>query len=179
MNEEWKDIKGFEGLYQISNLGRVKSLKRLKKNNNGTQEVNERIRKLTPDKDGYFNVCLSKEDIHYQKKVHKMVADAFIPNPDSLPVINHKNENKNDNRKENLEWCTVRYNTLYGEGMKKMAVKQGRSVYQILDGNVVNEYYSTGEASRQTGIPQPNIYKVCCGERHTAGGYEWRFKDEH
>lgn len=179
MIEEWRDIPNFEGLYLISNLGHVKSVERYKRNNSGTQFVNERLRVLSPDKDGYLRVCLSKDGLHYVKSVHRLVAEAFIPNPDNLPVINHKNEDKQDNRVENLEWCTVQYNTCYGEGIKKMAIKQGRPVLQILNNRVIEEYYSTQEASRQTGIPQANIYKVCKSERKHAGGYEWRFKDEY
>lgn len=179
MIEEWRDVPGFEGLYLISNLGNVKSVERFKRNNAGTQFVNERIRVLTPDKDGYLKVCLSKDGKHYVKSVHRLVAEAFIPNPDNLPVINHKNEDKQDNRVTNLEWCTVQYNTCYGNGIKKMAIKQGRPVLQILNGRVIEEYYSTQEASRQTNIPQANIYKVCNCERKRAGGYEWRFKNEY
>ena len=177
--KEWKDIEGFEGLYQISNSGEVKSVERLKRNNLGFQTVNERIRKLSKDKDGYLQICLSKNSRHYIKKIHRLVAEAFIPNPNNLPVINHKNEDKQDNRVENLEWCTIKYNTNYGNGIRKMAITQGRPVIQLNNGNVVEEFYSTQEASRQTGVPQANIYKVCVGERKTAGGYEWRFKNEH
>lgn len=179
MIEEWRDAPGFEELYLVSNLGRVKSVERFKRNNAGTQFVNERLRVLTPDKDGYLRVCLSKDGLHYLKSVHRLVAEAFIPNPDNLPVINHKNEDKQDNRVENLEWCTVKYNTNYGNGMRKMAISQGRAVLQLYNGHVVEEFYSTQEASRRTGIPQVNIYKVCVGERRTAGGYEWRFKNEY
>lgn len=175
----WKDVKNFEGLYQVSDDGQVKSVKRIKRNNAGYQEVNERIRKLTPDKDGYLRVCLSKNNKHYLRTVHRLVAEAFIPNPDNYPVINHKDENKQNNNVENLEWCTVRYNTLYGEGMLKMAMTQGKVVEQLKNNKVINEYYSTYEASRQTGVPQPNIHKVCSGKRRTAGGYEWRYKDEY
>lgn len=179
MIEEWRDIPNFEGSYLISNLGNVKSVERFKRNNAGTQFVNERLLVLTPDKDGYLRVCLSKDGLHYLKSVHRLVAEAFIPNPDNLPVINHKNEDKQDNRVENLEWCTVKYNTNYGNGMRKMAITQGRPVLQLNNGHIVEEFYSTQEASRKTGIPQANIYKVCVGERRTAGGYEWRFKNEY
>lgn len=176
---EWRDIKDFEGLYQISTSGEVKSVERIKQNNLGFQKVNERIRKLSKDKDGYLQVCLSKEGRHYLKKIHRLVAEAFLPNPDNLPVINHKNENKEYNRVENLEWCTVKYNTNYGNGITKMAITQGRPVLQLYNGYVIEEFYSTQKASKETGVPQANIYKVCVGERRTAGGYEWRFKDEY
>lgn len=179
IKEEWRDIYGFEGLYLISSLGNVKSIERVKRNNAGIQRVDERLRVLTPDKDGYLRVCLSKDGLHYLKSVHRLVAEAFIPNPFNLPVVNHKNENKHDNRVENLEWCTVQYNTLYGTGRIKSAMKQGRSVEQLdLNGNVIEEFYSMGYAERATGIPQPNIHKVCIGARKTAGGYKWRHKND-
>lgn len=179
MLEEWKDIHNFEGLYLISNLGNVKSIERYKRNNNGIQLVRERLLALNPDKDGYLRVCLSKNGIHYAKSVHRLVAESFIPNPNNLPVVNHKNENKQDNRAENLEWCTVQYNTMYGTGRIKTSMKQGKSVEQLdLDGNVINEFYSMGVAAKMIGIPQPNIHKVCTGIRLTAGGYKWRYKND-
>lgn len=180
MIEKWRDIANFEGLYLISNLGHVKSVERYKRNNAGTQFVNERLRVLTPDKDGYLKVCLSKDGKHYVRSVHRLVAEAFIPNPDNLPVINHKNEDKQDNRVENLEWCTVQYNTMYGTGRIRTSMKQGKPVEQLdLDGNVIDEFYSMCVAAKITGVPQPNIHKVCNGVRRTAGGYKWRYKDEY
>lgn len=175
----WKDVKNFESLYQVSDDGQVRSVKRIKRNNAGYQEVNERIRKLTPDKDGYLRVCLSKDGLHYLKAVHRLVAEAFVPNPENLPVINHIDENKQNNCADNLEWCTVQYNTCYGSGTEKTARAQGRPVIQFEDGIPIHEYYSTGKASRETGIPQANIYNACAGKRQTAGGCEWRFKDEY
>lgn len=175
----WKDIKNFEGLYQVSDHGDIKSIERTKTNNAGTQRVEERILKQRRDKDGYLAVCLSKEGKRYGRRVNRLVAEAFIPNPECLPVVNHKDENKQNNEADNLEWCTVRYNTCYGDGLRKMAAKQGRPVIQVLNGNIIGEYYSTGNASKETGIPQGNIYKACAGERRIAGGYEWRFKDEY
>lgn len=179
MIDEWRDVVGFEGLYLVSSRGEIKSVERRKSNNGGTQFVNERVRVLTPDKDGYLKVCLSKNGRHYVKSVHRLVAEAFIPNPYDLPVINHINEDKQDNRVENLEWCTVQYNTMHGTGRIRTAMKQGRAVVQLnMDGNVIDEFYSMGVASKTTGIPQPNIFKVCNGERNTAGGYKWRYKDD-
>lgn len=174
----WADVIGFEGLYQVSDRGEIKSVERSKPNNKGFQSVNERIRVLTPDRYGYLKVCLSKNGKHYVKSVHRLVAEAFIPNPNNLPVINHINENKQDNRVENLEWCTVQYNTMYGSARIRTAMSQGRSVEQLDDnGDVIDEFYSMNLASRSTGIPQPNIHKACNGKRHTAGGYKWRYKD--
>lgn len=179
MIDKWRDVVGFEGLYLVSDQGEIKSVERRKTNNGGTQFVNERIRVLTPDRDGYLKVCLSKNGRHYVKSVHRLVAEAFIPNPYNLPVINHINEDKQDNRVENLEWCTVQHNTMHGTGRIRTAMKQGRAVVQLdMDDNAIDEFYSMGVASKATGIPQPNIFKVCNGERNTAGGYKWRYKDD-
>ena len=94
MIDEWRDVVGFDGLYLVSDQGEVKSVERRKTNNGGTQFVTERIRVVTPDRDGYLKVCLSKNGRHYVKSVHRLVAEAFIPNPHNFPVINHINENK-------------------------------------------------------------------------------------
>ena len=174
----WRDVTGYEGLYQVNEQGEVKSVARMKPNNSGHQLVNERLLAQVPDKDGYLRVCLSKDGKHAPALVSRLVAREFIPNPDELPVVNHKDENKQNNNSDNLEWCTVRYNTCYGTGLERTAMKNGRPVVQIKNDEVVGEYYSTGNASTRTGIPQGNIYKVCVGERKSAGGYQWRFKND-
>ena len=108
MKEIWKDIKGYEGLYQISNFGRVKSVARFRKGKNGVPTYcRERIIKSrTNPKTGYVEICLSKEDNKKLFLVHRLVAETFIPNPGNLPQVNHINEVKSDNRVENLEWVT-------------------------------------------------------------------------
>ena len=114
MNEEWRDIEGYEGLYQVSNLGRVKSF-----NYRGHKGCIG-ILKGTPDKDGYLRVVLFKNG-RKDYRVHQLVAKMFIPNPENLQVINHKDENKQNNTAENLEWCTVAYNNSYGDRLKKVS----------------------------------------------------------
>jgi hypothetical protein len=109
MQEVWKDVEGYEGYYQVSNLGRVKSLILFKK-----------ILKPYPDKDGYFQVVLYRNKTRRLKRVHRLVAQAFIPNENNLPIINHKDEDKANPRMDNLEWCTVRYNSSYGNRVEKM-----------------------------------------------------------
>ena len=115
--EEWKDIKNYEGLYQISSLGRVKSLP--KERNNGIN--NEIILKQCTDKKGYKRVNLYKNKKSTRVLVHRLVAEAFLNNPNNYPLINHKDENPSNNKVENLEWCTYKYNNNYGNRAKKFS----------------------------------------------------------
>ena len=122
MKEIWKDIKGYEGYYQVSNLGRVRSLKRVvgagKNANHSTQTLNGRILKSAYTKK-YVTTILSKDGKTKCFSVHKLVAEAFIPNPDNLPCVNHKDENKHNNKVDNLEWCTYKYNNEYNGRVDK------------------------------------------------------------
>lgn len=124
--EIYKDIEGYEGLYQISNLGNVKSLERkvIKGNGNGGLYIlPERILKPGKGGNGYYLVVLSKDGKHKNKMIHRLVAEAFIPNPDQLQYINHKDENPANNIVENLEWCTPKYNCNYGRRNEKISEK--------------------------------------------------------
>lgn len=120
--EEWRDIEGYEGLYQISNLGRVKSLSRIAIDRRGIPHyVNERILKQAFDKNGYCLVGLHINGKIKSGKVHRLVASAFIDNPHNLPDVNHKDENKSNNNVDNLEWCTPKYNINYGTCLDRIA----------------------------------------------------------
>lgn len=113
--EEWRDIIGYDGLYQVSNLGRIKRLSRTIVSNNRSQfSVKEKILKLGTHKRGYKTIMLHKNKKHKLWLVHRLVALNFIPNPNNLPQINHKDEDKTNNCVENLEWCTNEYNAHYG-----------------------------------------------------------------
>ena len=109
--EVWKDIEGYEGIYQISNTGQVKSLARKCSGRYSNREI---IKKPFVEKDGYFTVGLYKDGKYRYCRVHRLVAIAFIPNPNNYPEVNHIDENKQNNNVENLEWCTTRYNLTYG-----------------------------------------------------------------
>ena len=172
--EIWKDIKGYEGLYQISNYGNVKSL-------NYKRTGKERLMKPALQTNGYFFVWLCNK----QNKcffIHRLVADAFIPNPDNLPCVNHKDEDKTNNHVNNLEWCTNKYNNEYGTRLKRFRETQlknhklSKKVYQYtLDGKFVKEWDSTMECGRN-GFDQGAIVRCCKGERKTHRGYIWTYK---
>lgn len=163
--EEWRDISGFEGLYQISNQGRVMSFC-CKNNRNGY------VRKAVPDKDGYMTILLKKDGKYYGKKVHRLVAEAFIENPEKYEQINHKDENKANNVVDNLEWCSCLYNQLYHDKYKKSC----KAIIQIdKEGHEVARFNSIDEASRKTGILSSCISAVLHQKRKTTGGFKWVF----
>ena len=173
MKEIWKDIQDYEGLYKVSNLGRIKSLPR-----NGT--INQdRILKQTKDNNGYLIVGLHKNNTVKKTSVHRIVAKAFIKNVENYDVINHKDGNKQNNRVDNLEWCTQKYNV-------KEAIRLGLQVphnkKKVLQFNkneeFIKEYESICEAERITKIYQANISRCCMKQRKTAGGFVWRYKEE-
>lgn len=168
MKEIWKDIKGFEGIYQVSNLGRIKSL----------HFKRELIMKLNLKKNGYYQVRLKNEGKSKDYLVHRLVAEAFIPNPNNYPQVNHIDENKQNNKVENLEWCTVLYNNIYGERLNKVKKVLQKETYQYdFNWNLINIYKSNKEASRKTKIPAGNISSCCNGSYKQAGGCYWRYKE--
>ena len=170
MVELWKNIKGFENFYQISDCGRVKSLSR--KRNDRNQILPERILKCGYDKKGYKQVILCKNGKCKTYTIHRLVAQAFIENPYNYNYVNHKNENKEDNRVKNLEWCTNSYNLKYGNAQKN----KKRKINQYdKNNNFVKEWGSMLDIQNQLSIPTSNICKVCNGKRKFAGGYIWRY----
>jgi len=165
MEEVWIDIVGFVGKYQISNYGRVKSIKR--------KYAGEKILKLQIDKNGYHRVSL-KNGKSYYLPVHRLVAQAFIPNPDNLPCVNHKDENKQNNCVDNLEWCTVAYNNTYGS---RYNLNEKPVLQFDLNGNLINKYKSVSDAARINNYKTQSIQGVCCGykSRKTAYGFKWTY----
>ena len=174
--EIWKPVVGYEGLYEVSNLGRVKSLKYGK----------ERILRPATDSNGYHQVNLCKDGKVKMYLVHRLVAQAFIPNPHNLPIINHKDERVDNNRVENLEWCTAEYNNNYGTHNAKVAKanlnhpSMSKPVLQFtLDGQLVREWPSVREAQRLGGFDQGHISSCCSGryKYKTHKGFIWKYKE--
>ena len=159
-------VVGYEGLYEVDSLGNVYSVKR----------TTTKGGKLKPQlSKGYCRVALSKNGVAKRYFVHRLVAKAFIPNPFDLPQVNHKDERKTNNRVENLEWCTAKYNTNYADANEKRSITLGKKVLQILNGIIEGEYNSTREAARQTGYLQPRISDCCRGILKTYKGFIWRY----
>lgn len=177
MDEIWKDINGYEGYYQVSNLGRVKSLDRLVNSKNNSKRLSKGyLLKQVQDKYGYLKVCLSIKHKHKSKFVHRLVAEAFIENPDNLPVINHKDENPSNNNVSNLEWCTVGYNNTYGTRIERVFKNQKKQVYQYnVNGELVGLYESIKDAALNTGCNKSNISNCCNGKLKMHKGYMWSF----
>ena len=166
MIEIWKDIEGYENLYQVSNLGRVKSL-----NYNHTGK--EKIMKAKKDK-GYLRVQLYKDGKPKFYSVHRLVATSFLPNPNNLSQVNHIDEDKSNNIVDNLEWCSAKYNSNYGTRIQRIVEKNNKQVLCVETGVV---YPSTMQVEREIGFLQCNISKACCGKYKTAYGFHWRYID--
>lgn len=176
--EIWRSIQGYEGLYEVSNIGNVRSLDRIVKMKNGANRTTygKMLSKTSYNSTScYEGVTLCKGGICKKYSVHRLVADAFIPNPDDLPEINHKDEDKRNNNADNLEWCDRRYNNTYGTAKFRAAMTQGKPVLQLLDGKIINGWPSMGLAAAFTGASQSGISACCHGVGKTSGGYEWRF----
>lgn len=171
MEEIWKDIKGYEGLYQVSNLGRVKSLGNGKSNNSKVK-----ILKPCKNKDGYFLITLSKNNKKKSYRINRLVASAFIPNPNNLTQVNHKDEDKTNNRVDNLEWCDSKYNTNYGTRNKRIS----KPIIQFTkNGEFVRKWDSATQVEKELSIKQQNISK-CCGEKiKSAYNYKWGYADDY
>ena len=177
-NEEWRDVVGYEGLYQVSDQGRVKSLERtIIKKDGRKQTVKERILKGTPDKDGYLKIGLcgsTRKQKWFQ--VHRLVGEAFIQNPDEKPQINHINDIKTDNRACNLEWSTRRENCNHGSRNERVAKAQSKPVAQYAqDGELIKVWPSTMEVGRQTGFSQGYISLAANGKYKQAYGFIWKY----
>ena len=178
--EIWKDVVGYEGYYQVSNEGNVRSVDRFVKCSNSIRRYKGRLLAGCFDNHGYYRVLLSVAGKHKSCQVHRMVAKAFIENKDNLPEVNHKDENPENNCVDNLEWCSKIYNLEYGTGREKSIKSHKKAVQQIdKNGIVIAEYGGVNDAARAIGKPKDatSITKCCAGKKQTAHGYKWRYKE--
>ena len=179
--EEWRDISGYENLYMVSSYGRIKSL-----GNGCSNASKEKILKPFIDNregKGYLRVTLCKNGKTKRFQIHRLVADAFIPNINNYEQINHKNELKDDNRVENLEWCDQKYNNSFGTRIERIVKantnhpNKSKSVLQYdLKGNFIKEWESTMEIDRQLGFAHTHISDCCYGRYKQSYGYKWEYK---
>ena len=177
--EIWRPIKGYEGLYEASNLGNVRSVDRVIVYSNGRKHfLKGKILKPVKNQEGYLFLWLFKDSKRKTFKVHRIIMNTFVPNPSNLPQINHKDEDKTNNCVDNLEWCDAKYNINYGTRTEKVAIKKSKSVLQI-DANtekIIAEYSSATEAGMNFCFGQRNISNCCLGKRKTAYGFKWKYK---
>lgn len=186
MKEMWVDVLGYEGLYKVSNLGRVKSLDRVSRDGRTRRG---RIISTKENNRGYAQVHLCKNGSCKMKLLHRLVAEAFIQNPNNLPQVNHKDEDKSNNCAINLEWCTNLYNRRYGTGYqrsvdghdyKKISDANKKPVIQYdLKMNEICRWPSVLEAVKSVGKDHRSssyISRACSGKRNQAYGYVWRYE---
>lgn len=170
IKEIWKDVIEYEGCYKVSNLGNILSV-----NYNRTGCSKILSLRVAHKRNNYVDVVLTKNGKQKRFKVHRLVATAFIPNPNNLPQINHKDCNPLNNRIDNLEWCDAKYNINYGDRSIKFGKTRGCKVAQFsLKGEIVKTFYSIGEAARATGLHKENRYDAIIGKQKTCGGYVWK-----
>lgn len=168
--EIWKQIKGYEGLYEVSNFGNIMSL-----NYKRTGQVN--VLSPVEDKDGYLYVGLHKNGKQKICFIHRLVAEAFIPNWFDYPQVNHKDENKQNNHIDNLEWCDCKYNSNFGTRNERRVKKQSKPVLQLTKtGEFVREWSSTAEAGRN-GFDQGGVSNCCRGKLKHYKGFIWKYKE--
>ena len=183
IEEIFKDISGYEGLYQVSNLGNVRSVGMYVGRGKGTYFQEGRIMKPVKDRGGYLYVNLYKNSKRKVHKVHRLVATAFIENPDNLPEVNHIDENKQNNKVENLEWCDHKQNCNHGTRIERVAeTRRKRPLQLTLDYTLVKEWSSTAECGRN-GFDHSTVSKCCNNKYGKQGnvykGYRWVYAEDY
>ena len=192
--EEWRPVVGYEGLYEVSNMGRVKSLERTARcglNGGCYRTVPERILKLNKDSNGYLQVNLCKDGKRKNCLVHGIVAQAFLENPMGYTEVNHIDEDKTNNCMDNLEWCSRSYNLTYNDRAKKVGKKfrgrkqteeqikkKSKPVFSVnKESGLIMWWKSASEAGRVLDISQSDITQCCKGKYKSMGGFYWYYAD--
>ena len=157
-----KDVQNYEGLYAVTSCGKVYSYR------------TKKFLKPRKRRDGYLHVCLYKGGEREFYYIHRLVAEAYLPNPNNLPCVNHKDENKENNALQNLEWCTHEYNINYGSRNEKVGKALGKPVYCE---ELNKTFDGVHAAARELGLDNSNIIKCCKRTRKTCGGYHWRYQE--
>ena len=182
--EVWKDIEGYEGRYQVSNIGRVKSLERTASIKNGKRTVPERILRPKAERTGYLRINLYDSSGKMKSFfIHRLVCEAFHENPKNKPEVNHINENKLDNRACNLEWVTAKENSNHGTrnariGKANIKNKSKPVGQYTTAGKLIKVWQSTNEVERQLGFSHGHVSDVARGKLKTAYGYVWKYVEE-
>lgn len=161
-----KDVKDYEGRYAVTSDGQVYSY------------LKKKYLKPETTNNGYQRVCLTTGDGRKKHElIHRLVAIAFLDNPERLPCVNHKNGDRQDNRVENLEWCSYQYNNTFGDRLQKSAAKHSKKVKQMtMDGEFIRYWDSAAQASRELNIS--NVYRAANGTRKSVGGFRWEYVDQ-
>ena len=168
--EIWRDIKGFEGLYQISTIGRVRSLDRV--DSRGNYRKGKALADVVSG-NGYHQVNLWRDGKVEIKLTHRLMAKTFIPNPDNLPQVNHRDEDKGNNRVENLEWCTASYNTNYGTRNERTAKANEQAIYVITDSGHRYYFDSSRKAAEILGLKACSVSDCLHGRQKTHRSFKF------
>ena len=175
--EEWRDVIGYEGLYEVSNLGNVRSCEHF---TNGHHLMSRVLRQNLSNR--YLHVKLYKSQAKRSLRVHRLVAMAFVPNPDDKPQVNHIDGNRFNNSASNLEWCTSSENMIHAikTGLFEPSTESTKKKVLQLDmnGNIVNEWDSMTDAAKALGLQVSNISHCCSGRIRQTGGFKWRRSSE-
>lgn len=175
--EEWRAVKGYEGYYEVSSLGNIRGIDREVPCKNGTSKcIRGRVmRQSTHYKNGYKSVMLTSGCKQKRLLVHRIVAQAFIPNPKNIPEVNHIDENKANNTPSNLEWCTHEYNNGYGTKRERLTRCHNKPVRQFKNGVLIASYESATIAAKAIGGTQSGVSSCCRGDFPIYKGFTWEY----
>lgn len=178
--EIWKPVKGYEELYEVSNQGRVRSLDRVIvfKDSRKRKFYGKILKTKTVNNSGYQTIALHDSGKSKTFLVHRIVAETFLDNPLFLGEVNHIDQNKLNNKADNLEWCTHKENMNHGDEIERGARKQRRKFRQLdLDGNLIKVWHGFKQMERETGLQRKSVYDCCVGKRESYMGFKWEYEE--